>query len=104
MVRRDAATRSMTSRAFASMRVEMLSRGDLVSVIGVSIESIGDTRQRSQQRTGCWTQFRRDLGMRWPCPRSTLGAGGRFGGRVSSRCWAGSSLVRIRNTHRHWLR
>ena len=29
-------------------------------------------------------------GVIWEC-RATLGAGGRFGGRVSSRCWAGSS-------------
>ena len=43
-------------------------------------------------------QFSRDRGMRWLCPRSTLGAGGRLGGSASSRCCAGSSLVRIRNT------
>jgi hypothetical protein len=33
----------------------------------------------------------RDRGIRCTCPRPTLGAGGRFGGRLSSRCWAGSS-------------
>jgi ATP-dependent DNA ligase len=33
------------------MRVEMLSRGVLVSAIGVSIESIGDRRRLREQRT-----------------------------------------------------